>query len=99
MDKEKLSFVHPPVPGRGPDICTPGQAWTCTIQCAPGTRVPIDRVFDRPGLEVCLVRQCSCQQLPPGYQSNDPAATVFDVALPLAFVLFGAELMMRGGLR
>ena len=96
MDKEKLSFTPPPVPGRGPDICQPGQALSCTIQCAPGTRFPIERVFNRPGLEVCIVGQCTCQELPQGFQSAVAGPTVYDVALPLAFVIFGAELMMRG---
>jgi hypothetical protein len=98
-DQKISKSPEPPLYHGQRDICVPGTAWTCTIQCAPGTRGSVERILNFPGVEVCTVSGCECRQLPPAFESAVPVGSVFDVALPLAFVIFSAEYMMRGPLR
>lgn len=83
---------------RGSNLCKPGDAWTCTIQCDPGTRTSVDRIFNAAGAEVCAVSHCSCQQIPtpPPWSGLPTTGSVQDVALPLALVVFGFELLLKG---
>lgn len=89
--------------GRGGDICLPtasghAQAWTCTIMCDPGTRYPIERLFNAPGAELCAVAHCECRPLPPAapWLNAPPRESIQDLALPLAFVIFGVDHFLRG---
>lgn len=82
---------------RGADLCQPGHAWTCTIQCDPGTRYTIERLFNTAGAEVCTVNHCHCAQVPPppAWTGLPPTGSVQDAGLPLAFVIFGIEHLLR----
>lgn len=97
MDNDKAN----PLYGRGAEICPQGQALTCQIQCDPGTRYGIERLYGAPGVEVCAVSHCTCQPLtqPPAWLFQPPAASVQDLALPLAFVIFGMEYLLKGPIR
>lgn len=97
MDNDNVKAA-PLLYGRGAEICAQGQALSCRIQCDPGTRYGIERLYGAPGVEVCAVSHCTCEQLPlqPPWLSQQPAASVQDLALPLAFVIFGAEHLLRG---
>lgn len=85
-DRQKFA----PLPETGP--CNSGQAWTCTVQCEPGTRAPIERLFGAAGVEACVVARCSCEpRLTP---TNED---LLDPTLPVAFVIFGVKYLLSGG--
>lgn len=96
MDTNNLT---PPVTAapmlRGAELCRPSEKWTCTIQCDGGTRAPIERLFNAPGVEACVVTGCHCQIVPP---SPPPIVVqpqeVLDAQLPLALVIFGARQLL-----
>jgi hypothetical protein len=100
MDGDGVGNVWPPnapPSARGADMCKPqGLAWTCTIQCDPGTRYSIERQFNAPGVEICAVTQCHCEQMP-SLPGAAPTASVQDIfGIPLAAVIFGLEHLVRG---
>lgn len=101
MDGDGIGNTWPPsapTSERGADLCRPqGLAWTCTIQCDPGTRYGVERVFNAPGVEICTVTSCHCEQLP-AQPGATPALYAQDAAtLPLAAVIFGINLLFKGG--
>lgn len=99
MDNDNtVKSIPPPYAGRGAEICVKGQALTCRIQCDPGTRFGLERQWGAPGVEVCAVSHCSCEQLPQPFfwEAQPPVTSVQDLALPFAFVIFGAEYLLRG---
>jgi hypothetical protein len=94
MDEIKSRILPP---GRGVDSCRPGEAWTCTIQCDPGTRGNVERLFNAPGVEICSVTQCHCEQLPPVNAVVGQPPSVQDAfGIPLAAVIFGIEFLVKG---
>lgn len=51
---------------RDVDICGPGAALTYTVQCDPGSRAPVDRIWAPAGagVEICRVRETRCEPIP-----------------------------------
>ena len=86
-DAQSRPFIY----GRGGDLCQPGQAWSCTITCGPGTRYSAERLFGAPGAELCVVTACACREtsLPfPWAGARD------DPTLPVALVIFGVDYLV-----
>lgn len=82
---------------RGGELCVPGTAWTCTIQCRGGTRYAIERIYGQPGVEACVIGYCECQPVAPAAASYlaNPPQDVLDPTLPIALVIFGAVNLLR----
>jgi len=59
-------------------ICPRGQALTWTLQCDPGTRYAVDRIWapPGPGVEICAVAPVGCTPIP---DFNPLAAPGFEV--------------------
>jgi hypothetical protein len=62
--------------------CPRGQAQTYTLQCDPGMRPPIERIWNPqgPGYEVCRVSRWSCQPINDGQfnENSRPGHEVLD---------------------
>lgn len=97
---QAIDYQHHRLPpayvGRGGEQCRPGEAWTCTIQCDPGTRYGIERTLNAPGVEICSVTSCHCEVISGPVNASPPLSVQDGMGVPLAAVLFGIDLLLRG---
>lgn len=91
--------------GNNPCDEAAGQVWTCTIQCDPGVRSTNDSIFPRvqqnsAGVEMCAVRQCSCQANWYGKPASARQGFLAqDTSSEIAVVVFGVDRLLGAGVR
>ncbi len=76
-----------------------GQILTCTVQCDPGTLGAWERMFtpSLPGVQVCAVRSCTCEQNKPDGKFNTLPRKGFlgqDTSQDVAIVVFGTDKLL-----
>ncbi len=78
-------------------VCPDGQALTFTLQCDPGSRPPVERIWISPGVgvEICRVSETRCEPIRNPSQSPRPGFEVQDSAGGhLAVVTFGLDQLL-----
>src|SRR5690348_10293400 len=91
---EQQKRYLPEVSGQSYPICGAGQALTYTLQCDPGSRPPLARIWNQgaPGVEVCKVTGIRCEPIIGVNQSARAGFEVQDsIGGETVLVTFGVE--------
>lgn len=93
---DEPKYLRPDSPGAG-KICQPGQAMTYSMQCEPGSRLPVEEIWNHrpPGVSICAVRLMGCAPIAgqpvharPGFEVQDTSPD------ELVVVTFGLERLL-----
>jgi hypothetical protein len=90
-------YLLPWAPGAG-KVCPSGHALTYTMQCDPGTRIPVDEIWGTraPGASLCRIRLQGCHAIV-GFNPNAEAGYEVRDAIPseeMVVVTFGLERLL-----